>query len=47
MSDSIINDLFADQGVQPIDPATQDVLNELIQRKTISTKKSPEEDSLK
>ena len=35
MSDSTINDQFADQGVQPIDPANQDVLNELIQREPI------------
>ena len=35
MSDSINNDQFADQGVQPIDPANQDVLNELIQREPI------------
>ena len=35
MSDSIINDQFADQGVQLIDPANRDVLDELIQREPI------------
>jgi hypothetical protein len=35
MSDNINNDRFADQGVQPLDPANLDVLNELIQREPI------------
>jgi hypothetical protein len=33
--DNIANDQFADQGVQPIDPANHDVLNELIKREPI------------
>jgi hypothetical protein len=35
MSDSITNDRFADQGVQPMEPANLDVLNELIKREPI------------
>jgi hypothetical protein len=35
MSDNIANDRFVDRGVQPIDPANLDVLNELIQREPI------------
>jgi hypothetical protein len=35
MSDNIANDRFADQGVQQIDPANLDVLNELIKREPI------------
>jgi hypothetical protein len=35
MPDSITNDRFADQGVQQMDPANHDVLNELIQREPI------------
>ena len=35
MSDRITNDQFADQGVQPIDLANRDVLNELIKREPI------------
>ena len=35
MPDNIDNDRFTDQGVQPIDPANLDVLNELIKREPL------------
>ncbi len=35
MSDSIASDRFADQGVQQIDPANRDVLNELMKREPL------------
>jgi hypothetical protein len=35
MPANITSDRFADQGFQPIDPATYDVLNELIKREPI------------
>jgi hypothetical protein len=35
MSDHLANDRFADQGVQSIDPANLDVLNELIKREPL------------
>ena len=35
LSTNIPSDRFADQGVQPIDPANLDVLNELMQREPI------------